>query len=127
MRQQNAKVQTCRIADLHTCRRGAIADLPTYILLDFRDFENVTEFNANSVLMLLVPRGAADSLARTVMSRYNSLWRDMHMHLLFSNFNELKSRVSFWKNLLTLSILIGYVDLMDFHIIWPKILEVMTK
>ena len=49
------------------------------------------------------------------------------MQMLFSNFNELKSRILFWENLLTLSILIGYADLMDFHIIWPKILEVMTK
>ena len=56
----------CRLADLHTCRRGAIADLPTCILLDFRDFENVTEFTTNSVLVLLVPQGAADSLVHTV-------------------------------------------------------------
>ena len=64
---QGATNANCRLADLHTCRRGAIADLPTCILLDFRDFENVTELTANSVLGLLVPQDAADSLARTVM------------------------------------------------------------
>ena len=45
---QGATNADCRLEDLlHTCRRGAIADLPTCIVLDFRDFENVTEFTAH--------------------------------------------------------------------------------
>lgn len=45
------KMQTCRPAHLQPWR---FADLPTCILLDFREFEKVTEFTANSVLVLLI-------------------------------------------------------------------------
>ena len=55
---QGATNADCRLADLRTCTPADV--------LDFRDFENVTEFTANSVLVLLVPQGVADSLARTV-------------------------------------------------------------
>ena len=69
-RLQSCRLQICRPADLQTCGECRLADLYTSrfedlltcILVDFRIFENVTEFTADSVLALLIPWSAADSL-----------------------------------------------------------------